>query len=225
MKARIIAAGMLAAALTLPLSGCFDIVGDTTDSPVDSLTDLVENAVEAADQLQDVEWDKLSRAVVRDAATGDVVAEVTDQPTIEAAFAPFSSENGLTSKPENAEEYKPGQELTAELFSEGTLVDVTGTTKGKGFAGTIKRWGFKSYRRTHGSHKNERRPGSVGACATPSRILKGKRMAGRMGHETNTVLSLTIVSSDVENGILAIKGAIPGPKGGIVLVRSAVKGA
>ena len=126
---------------------------------------------------------------------------------------------------ENAEEYKLGQELTAELFSEGTLVDVTGTTKGKGFAGTIKRWGFKSYRRTHGSHKNERRPGSVGACATPSRILKGKRMAGRMGHETNTVLSLTIVSSDVENGILAIKGAIPGPKGGIVLVRSAVKGA
>lgn len=126
---------------------------------------------------------------------------------------------------ENAEEYKPGQELTAELFSEGTLVDVTGTTKGKGFAGTIKRWGFKSYRRTHGSHKNERRPGSVGACGTPSRILKGKHMAGRMGHETNTVLSLTIVSSDVENGILAIKGAIPGPKGGIVLVRSAVKGA
>ena len=126
---------------------------------------------------------------------------------------------------DNAEEYKPGQELTAEVFSEGTLVDVTGTTKGKGFAGNIKRWGFKSYRRTHGSHKNERRPGSVGACATPSRILKGKRMAGRMGHETNTVLSLTIVSSDVENGILAIKGAIPGPKGGIVLVRSAVKGA
>ena len=126
---------------------------------------------------------------------------------------------------DNAEEYKPGQELTAEVFSEGTLVDVTGTTKGKGFAGTIKRWGFKSYRRTHGSHKNERRPGSVGACATPSRILKGKRMAGRMGHETNTVLNLTVVSSDVENGILAIKGAIPGPKGGIVLVRSAVKGA
>lgn len=126
---------------------------------------------------------------------------------------------------DNAEEYKPGQELTAEVFSEGTLVDVTGTTKGKGFAGTIKRWGFKSYRRTHGSHKNERRPGSVGACGTPSRILKGKRMAGRMGHETNTVLSLTVVSSDVENGILAIKGAIPGPKGGIVLVRSAVKGA
>ena len=118
-----------------------------------------------------------------------------------------------------------GQELTAEVFADGELVDVTGTTKGKGFAGTIKRWGFKSYRRTHGSHKNERRPGSVGACATPSRILKGKRMAGRMGHVTATTQNLTIVSADVENGILAIKGAIPGPKGGIVLVRSAVKGA
>ena len=126
---------------------------------------------------------------------------------------------------ENAAEYQPGQEWTAEVFAEGSEVDVTGTTKGKGFAGTIKRWGFKSYRRTHGSHKNERRPGSVGACATPSRILKGKRMAGRMGHVTSTALNLTIVSSDVENGILAIKGAIPGPKGAIVLVRSAVKGA
>lgn len=126
---------------------------------------------------------------------------------------------------ENVADYEPGQELTAELFPEGAQVDVTGTTRGKGFAGTIKRWGFKSYRRTHGSHKNERRPGSVGACATPSRILKGKRMAGRMGHDTNTVLNLTIVSSDVENGILAVKGAIPGPKNGIVLVRSAVKGA
>lgn len=126
---------------------------------------------------------------------------------------------------EDAAEYQPGQELTAELFADGAVVDVTGTTKGKGFAGTIKRWGFASYRRTHGSHKNERRPGSVGACATPSRILKGKRIAGRMGHDTNTVLNLKVVSSDVENGILAIKGALPGPKGGLVLVRTAVKGA
>lgn len=126
---------------------------------------------------------------------------------------------------ENVEDFEPGQELTAEVFPEGVQVDVTGTTKGKGFAGTIKRWGFKSYRRTHGSHKNERRPGSVGACATPSRILKGKRMAGRMGHVTATVQSLTVVSADLENGILAVKGAIPGPKGGIVLVRTAVKGA
>ena len=126
---------------------------------------------------------------------------------------------------EDAETYEPGQEITAEVFSEGSAVDVTGTTKGKGFAGTIKRWGFKSYRRSHGSHKNERRPGSVGACATPGRILKGKRMAGRMGHVTATVQNLTVVSSDVENGVLALKGAVPGPKGSIVLVRTAVKGA
>ena len=125
---------------------------------------------------------------------------------------------------DDVDQFEAGQELAADLFEEGAEVDVTGTTKGKGFAGTIKRWGFKSYRRTHGSHKNERRPGSVGACATPSRILKGKRMAGRMGHVTATTQNLTVVSADVENGILAIKGAIPGPKGGIVLVRSAVKG-
>lgn len=126
---------------------------------------------------------------------------------------------------DNAVDYTVGQELTAEVFAEGSEVDVTGTTKGKGFAGTIKRWGFASYRRSHGSHKNERRPGSVGACATPGRILKGKKMAGRMGHVTATVQNLTVVSADVENGIIAVKGAIPGPKGGIVLVRSAVKGA
>lgn len=126
---------------------------------------------------------------------------------------------------EDVENYEPGQELTAEIFPDGAVVDVTGTTKGKGFAGTIKRWGFKSYRRTHGSHKNERRPGSVGACATPSRILKGKRMAGRMGHDTHTTLNLTVVSSDVANGIIAVKGAVPGPKGSLVVVRTAVKGA
>lgn len=126
---------------------------------------------------------------------------------------------------EDAGKYEPGQELPVDLLPEGSEVDVTGTTKGKGFAGTIKRWGFKSYRRTHGSHKNERRPGSVGACATPSRILKGKRMAGRMGHVTSTVQNLTVVSADVENGIIAVKGAIPGPRGSIVVVRSSVKGA
>ena len=126
---------------------------------------------------------------------------------------------------DDAANFTPGQELKADLFDEGSTVDVSGTTKGKGFAGTIKRWGFKSYRRTHGSHKNERRPGSVGACATPSRILKGKRMAGRMGRVTTSALNLKVVAADAESGILAIKGALPGPKGGLVLVRSATKGA
>ena len=119
---------------------------------------------------------------------------------------------------DNAEEFEPGQELTAELFPEGTLVDVTGTTKGKGFAGTIKRWGFKSYRRTHGSHKNERRPGSVGACATPSRILKGKRMAGRMGHEQVTVKNLVVSYIDADNNLIGLKGAVPGPKKGLIVI-------
>ena len=122
-------------------------------------------------------------------------------------------------------DYKPGDELAVDSFADGSDVDVTGTTKGHGFAGTIKRWGFRSYRRTHGSHTNERRPGSVGACATPSRVLKGKRMAGRMGHVRRTVQNLEIVSVDKESGIIAIKGALPGAKGSIVLVRTAVKGA
>ena len=162
-----------------------------------------------------------------DVSTNVVTAVKTEEP-----LAGHFAKAGVTPRrhlvevrTDNVDEFEPGQELTAELFAEGVQVDVTGTTKGKGFAGTIKRWGFASYRRSHGSHKNERRPGSVGACATPSRILKGKRMAGRMGHVTSTVQNLTVVSSDVENGILAIKGAIPGPKGSIVLVRSAVKGA
>jgi large subunit ribosomal protein L3 len=122
-------------------------------------------------------------------------------------------------------DYKPGQDLPADSFDEGSDVDVTGTTKGKGFAGTIKRWGFTSYRRTHGSHKNERRPGSIGACATPARVMRGKRMAGHMGKDRRTVQNLEVVSVDKENGIIAIKGALPGAKGSIVLVRTAVKGA
>ena len=110
------------------------------------------------------------------------------------------------------------------MFAEGATVDVTGTTRGKGFAGTIKRWGFKSYRRTHGSHKNERRPGSVGACATPSRILKGKRMAGRMGSDRVTTQNLKIQKIDAESNLLLIKGAVPGVRGGLVTVKTAVKG-
>lgn len=100
-----LAVGMLATALALPLSGCFGLGSDEADDLANAITNVVESATQAAEQLQDVEWDKLSRAVVRDAATGDVIAEVTDQPTVEAAFAPFSSENGLTRKPKEPEEY------------------------------------------------------------------------------------------------------------------------
>ena len=128
-------------------------------------------------------------------------------------------------KTPDASEYKLGQELAPDTFEEGAVVDVIGTTKGKGFAGTIKRWGFRSYRRTHGSHKNERRPGSVGACATPSRVFRGKRMAGRMGSDRQTIQNLKVVEVNAEKGFIAIKGALPGSKGSLVLIRSAVKGA
>jgi large subunit ribosomal protein L3 len=103
-------------------------------------------------------------------------------------------------------------------------VDVTGTTKGKGTAGVMKRHGFAGLGAGHGTQRKHRSPGSIGACATPGRVFKGLRMAGRMGTETQTTQSLTVHKVDVENGLLLIKGAIPGPKGGLVLVRTAAKG-
>ena len=121
--------------------------------------------------------------------------------------------------------YTVGQELTAELFENGANVDVTGTTKGKGTAGVMKRHGFAGVSSSHGAHRNPRKPGSIGACATPGRVFKGLRMAGRMGHERHTTQSLTIHKVDTERGLLLIKGAIPGPKGGLILVRTAAKGA
>ncbi len=122
-------------------------------------------------------------------------------------------------------ELSAGQELGADLFAEGDLVDVTGTTKGKGFAGVMKRHGFAGVSASHGAHRNHRKPGSVGACATPGRIFKGLRMAGRMGHVRRTVQNLKVRGVDAEKGYLLVNGAIPGPKGSVVVVRTAVKGA
>ena len=116
-----------------------------------------------------------------------------------------------------------GQELSADVFAEGVRVDVTGTTKGKGTAGVMKRHGFHGVSSSHGSHRNHRKPGSIGACATPGRVFKGLRMAGRMGHVTATTTGLTIHKVDAERGLLLIRGAIPGNAGGLVLVRSASK--
>ena len=118
-----------------------------------------------------------------------------------------------------------GQELDAATFEKGAHVDVTGKTKGKGFAGVMKRHGFKGVSASHGSHRNHRKPGSIGACATPGRVFKGHRMAGRMGSARRTIQNLTIQGVDVEKGLLLISGAIPGPKNAVVLVRSTVKGA
>ena len=121
--------------------------------------------------------------------------------------------------------YELGQELDAATFEAGQAVDVSGTTKGKGFAGVMKRHGFAGVSASHGAHRNHRKPGSIGACATPGRIFKGLRMAGRMGGNRRTVENLTIQAVDTEKGLLLISGAIPGPKNGVVLVRSSVKGA
>ena len=121
-------------------------------------------------------------------------------------------------------DYTVGQELGADVFADGALVDVTGTTKGKGTAGVMKRHGFHGLGAGHGTQRKHRAPGSIGACATPGRVFKGLRMAGRMGHEKQTTQSLIVHKVDAERGLLLIKGAVPGPKGSLVLVRSAAKG-
>ena len=126
---------------------------------------------------------------------------------------------------DDAASYTLGQELSAELFEAGQSVDVVGTTKGKGFAGVMKRHGFAGVSASHGAHRNHRKPGSIGACATPGRVFKGVRMAGRMGAVRQTTQGLTVHAVDAENGLILIKGAVPGPKGGLVFVRTAAKGA
>ena len=118
---------------------------------------------------------------------------------------------------------KVGDVLKADLFESGDKVDVVGTSKGKGTAGVIKRWHFSKLKESHGSGPVGRHPGSIGACSTPSRVYKGKKLAGHLGHERVTVQNLTVVKADGENNLLAIKGAVPGPKGGIVLISTAVK--
>jgi large subunit ribosomal protein L3 len=123
----------------------------------------------------------------------------------------------------DASEYTLGQELTAEVFEAAEVVDVTGVSKGKGTAGVMKRHGFHGLRASHGVHRKHRSPGSIGGCATPGRVFKGLKMAGRMGHERVTVQNLTVHSIDAERGLILVKGAIPGNKGGLVVLRSAAK--
>jgi large subunit ribosomal protein L3 len=120
--------------------------------------------------------------------------------------------------------YTVGQELTVETLIKGELIDVTAISRGKGFAGGMKRHGFHGLGAGHGVNKKHRSPGSVGQCATPARVFKGLRMAGRMGNTKVTTLNLEVVSTDLDNALLLVKGAIPGPRGGTVVIRDAVKG-
>jgi large subunit ribosomal protein L3 len=123
----------------------------------------------------------------------------------------------------DASEYALGQELTAEVFEAAEVVDVTGVSKGKGTAGVMKRHGFHGLRASHGVHRKHRSPGSIGGCATPGRVFKGLKMAGRMGHDRVTVQNLVVHSIDTERGLILVKGAVPGNKGGLVVLRSAAK--
>lgn len=123
----------------------------------------------------------------------------------------------------DAVNYELGQELAVDLFAEGDEIDVTGTSKGKGFAGVMKRHGFHGVGASHGAHRNHRKPGSIGACATPGRVFKGTRMAGRMGGVAVTTQNITVHAVDLDKGLILLKGAIPGPKGGLLVLRSAAK--
>ncbi len=125
---------------------------------------------------------------------------------------------------DDVSEFSVGQEISADLLSQGELVDVTAVSRGKGFAGAMKRHGFKGAPASHGAHRNHRKPGSVGQCATPSRVFRGKKLPGRMGAEKVTTLNLMVVKSDPEAQVLLVRGSVPGPQGGTVVIRNAVKG-
>ena len=125
---------------------------------------------------------------------------------------------------DDADGYTVGQELKVDLLTAGEKVDVTAVSKGRGFAGPMKRHNFKGQGAAHGNHKKHRAPGSIGACATPARVFKGTRMAGQMGAQQVTTLNLEVVEADAERDLLLVKGAVPGPRGALVLIRGAVKG-
>ena len=124
---------------------------------------------------------------------------------------------------ENTDGYEIGQEIAVDLFNEGDIVDVSAVSKGKGFAGVMKRHGFAGQRASHGAHKVHRKPGAIGQCATPSRVFQGKKMPGRMGSQKTTIMNLTVVRSDLEGETILIKGSVPGPRGATVVIRNAVK--
>ncbi|MGH3446409.1 MAG: 50S ribosomal protein L3 [Nocardioidaceae bacterium] len=123
----------------------------------------------------------------------------------------------------DAANYTLGQELGADIFAAGEAIDITGTSKGKGFAGVMKRHGFAGVGASHGAHRNHRKPGAIGGCASPGRVFPGLAMAGRMGHETVTTQNLTVHAVDADKGLILVKGSVPGPRGTVVVVRSAAK--
>ena len=184
---------------------------------------VIEVAPNVVTQVRSVEKDGYSAVQI---AAGQIDPRKVNQPlTAHFEAAGVTPRRHLTEiRTADAADYSLGQELTVDgVFASGQLV--VGTSKGKGTAGVMKRHNFKGVSASHGAHRNHRKPGSIGASATPSRVFKGMRMAGRMGGERVTVLNLTVHAVDAEKGLLLVKGAVPGARGRTVYVRNAVKGA
>lgn len=185
---------------------------------------VIEAGSNVVTQIKNVETDGYTAVQV---AYGAIKPTKVDKPTAgHFAKAGVNPRRFLAEiRTADAAEYSVGQELGVEVFEVGSKLDVVGTSKGKGFAGHMKRHGFAGVGASHGQHRNHRKPGSIGMSSTPGRVFKGMRMAGRMGTDRVTTLNLTLHSVDAEKGLLLIKGAVPGPKGQLVFVRNAVKGA
>jgi large subunit ribosomal protein L3 len=185
---------------------------------------VVEAGSNVVTQIKNAETDGYTAIQV---AYGAIDPRKVNQPTAgHFAKAEVTPRRHLAEiRTSDAANYAVGQELGVDLFEAGASVDVVGTSKGKGFAGHMKRHGFAGVSASHGAHRNHRKPGSIGMSSTPGRVFKGMRMAGRMGSDRVTVQNLTVHAIDAERGLLLIKGAVPGPKGRLVYVRNAVKGA
>ncbi len=186
---------------------------------------VIEVAPNVVTQIRTAEVDGYSAVQI---AAGQIDPRKVNQPTAgHFAKAGVTPRRHLTEvRTADAGEYALGQELTVDgVFEAGQKVDVVGTSKGKGFAGTMKRHNFKGVSASHGAHRNHRKPGSIGGAATPGRVFKGQRMAGRMGNDRVTVQNLIVQAIDAEKGLLLVKGAVPGGRGRLVFVRNAVKGA
>ena len=186
---------------------------------------VIEVAPNVVTQIRTPEVDGYSAVQI---AAGQIDPRKVNQPTAgHFAKAGVTPRRHLTEvRTADAAEYALGQELTVEgVFEAGQKIDVVGTSKGKGFAGTMKRHNFHGVGASHGAHRNHRKPGSVGGAATPGRVFKGQKMAGRMGSDRVTVQNLTVQAVDAEKGLLLVKGAVPGGRGRLVFVRNAVKGA
>jgi len=194
-----------------------------TDEGLSIPVTVVEVAPNRITQVKNVETDGYSAVQV---AVGSRRASRVNKPEA-GHFAKAEAEAGRSlfelRNDSNEEGFEVGGEITVSVFEAGQIVDVTGTSKGKGFQGTVKRWNFRTQDATHGNSLSHRAPGSIGQCQTPGRVMKGKKMFGHMGAERSTTQNLEIVKVDVERNLLLIKGAVPGAPGGDVIVRPAVK--